>query len=301
MPHWFRLVTRCREEAIRSLTKPRSSEARPQNPFQKGKKSLRASATSEKLTSDLSNLMSTARRTQARHRATDGMSQVPPDIPKSQNQERWTGKSIIGCHRVNNRVPRFLQDATSLKITIRDQETDCSLHPQLGDEGGRTPQENRLKTRLDECPNQHCQVVYLRTRLHLGIIPDEPNSSHSHQRLSEQLNILYGSLLEDEQNEAPVIFCTTKFFFKERAWNMVNACTCSRDQTTPTSTVSSMSACLTCARWTISGGCDQTARLRMDPRSPGTSRNCALTRQLSLWQTRTSSTESVPQPPLGFF
>ena len=104
------------------------------------KKTLRASATTEKLTSDLSNLMSTARRTQARHRATDGMSQVPPDIPKSQNQERWTGKSIIGCHRVNNRVPRFLQDATSLKITIRDQETDCSLHPQLGDEGGRTPQ-----------------------------------------------------------------------------------------------------------------------------------------------------------------
>ena len=73
-----------------------------------------------------------------------------------------------------------------------------------------------MKTRLDECPNQHCQVVYLRTRLHLGIIPDEPNISDSHQRLSEQLNILYGSLLEDEQNEAPVTCCTTKDFFRSR-------------------------------------------------------------------------------------
>ena len=41
---------------------------------------------------------------------------------------------------------------------------------------GREPQENLWKIGFDEGPNQHCNVVYLRTRLHLGIIPNEPQS-----------------------------------------------------------------------------------------------------------------------------
>ena len=39
--------------------------------------------------------------------------------------------------------------------------------------------------RFDKCPGQHCNVVYLRTRLHVGIIANEQIRQDFHERLSE--------------------------------------------------------------------------------------------------------------------
>ena len=144
-----------------------------------------------------------ARRTQARHRATDCISQV--------SRHRETGRIKFNTPRTQSRM-----------IQGRHLETDCSqkkirtkrmcfcgpqAHSEFGDEGGRKLEEKPLKIRDDNIHHQHCNVVSLhRTRLHVGIIPNE-------QRLSEVcflkhagiLNILTVSLLENEQDEEPVV------------------------------------------------------------------------------------------------
>ena len=71
--------------------------------------------------------MSNARRTKARHRVTDCISQFSQGIWMSQNQERWIGRITIGCQRENNRAHRLPQDATSLNIPVpKHRETACS-------------------------------------------------------------------------------------------------------------------------------------------------------------------------------
>ena len=52
-------------------------------------------------------------------------------------------------------------------------------------------QENVRKISFDNLPNQHCNAVYLRMRVHVGIIPNEPNSCDVHHRLSEQFLYKY--------------------------------------------------------------------------------------------------------------
>ena len=67
----------------------------------------------------------------------------------------------------------------------RDKSVVCGRQAcsELGNEGGRTPREKRRK--LDTFPSQRCDLVYFRTRLHVGITPNEQISRDLHHRLSE--------------------------------------------------------------------------------------------------------------------
>ena len=87
--------------------------------------------------------------TQARHRVTDCISQVPQEIQQSRNRERWIGKMISGCQRENNRVHRLPQDARSPTIPMRKhRETDCG--PRLKEDDDMM---NLLSPRVKLIPN----------------------------------------------------------------------------------------------------------------------------------------------------
>ena len=73
-------------------------------------------------------------------------------------------------------------------------------HSELGDEGGRTPQENLRKPISDKFPSQRCNVVYFRTRLVVGIIPQRI-SRNLYQRLSEPILVKHAGYYEHLSDE----------------------------------------------------------------------------------------------------
>ena len=107
LPHWFRLLTRWRREAVMLLTKSRNTHARHQIRLQKAKElSLWPQCDIRKI-KKRRNPKSEVRRIQVRHRVTDCISQVSTNNSK-----------------VTDRRP---QDETSLKIPVhKHRETDCS-------------------------------------------------------------------------------------------------------------------------------------------------------------------------------
>ena len=104
---------------------------------------------------------------------------------------------------------RLPQDATGLKIPVpKHRETDCSPRRKKMMTRFRTLRRGWKKTSrkpsevtFDELHEQRSNEVYLRMRLHAGLIPND------------------GILLENEQSES---FCATEFNFQEKASKMMN-------------------------------------------------------------------------------
>ena len=116
LPLGFRLLSIWRREAVRFLTKPRNTQARPQSQRQKAKEFSRWLQFDIKRAhrrfqfKKRCNPVSKAGRVQARHRATDCMSQASsrnPEVtePEASDLEHWMPKpeqqnasSSLGCN-----------------------------------------------------------------------------------------------------------------------------------------------------------------------------------------------------------
>ena len=130
-------------------------------------------------------------------------------MPKREQQH---ASSSSGRNESHN--PNVQASGDWLQSNEHDDTTNIVSRSQVsskfGDVGGRKPQENFRKIEFDEFPSQHCNVVYLRTGLHVGISPHEQISRDLHQNYSfsntqETLKILTGSTLENEQDGEPVV------------------------------------------------------------------------------------------------
>ena len=125
--------------------------------------------------------MSAFRRTQARHRVSGCTSLVPLENPEVTEPRAWDWKDYPGRQRKNNSVHRLPQDATGLKIPVsKHRETDCSPRRKKMMTRFRTLRRGWKKTSrkpsevtFDELHEQRSNEVYLRMRLHVGIIPNE--------------------------------------------------------------------------------------------------------------------------------
>ena len=72
--------------------------------------------------------MAKDRRTQARHRLTDCMPQVPAGIQGAKKRLRQDEMNIIGCQKESSRVHRLWQDAAGCKIHVfMHLEIGCDL------------------------------------------------------------------------------------------------------------------------------------------------------------------------------
>ena len=117
-PHWFRLLRIWRKEAVILSTTSRKSKGASSKSIPEGRAFALADVRHQRSSPLISgqgsfifqvsrhletcrewfnNPLSAARRIQARHPVTDCISQVPPKIKKTQNQERWIGNVITGC------------------------------------------------------------------------------------------------------------------------------------------------------------------------------------------------------------
>ena len=80
------------------------------------------------------------------------------------------------------RLPALLKEDDDM---INLLPPGVKLIPNLVTRAEENPQENHREIGFDKVFRQHCNVVYLRTRLHAGIIPNEQIRQDLHPRLLE--------------------------------------------------------------------------------------------------------------------
>ena len=167
--------------------------------------------------------MTQARRILARNRVTDCVFQDLPGFQKSPNQKRWTWRYIVGCRKESSRVHRRHLDTTSSIIRM-PKLRECSQKKmrtyvgygrqacfELGDEGGRNPQDHSPRSNFENNfpVNTATWCIFARDCL-------RGCQNYFFSNTQDILDILTGSLLENEQYGEPVIFARRRQIFSRR-------------------------------------------------------------------------------------
>ena len=149
--------------------------------------------------------MSQTGRIQARHRLAYCISQVL-GIQKTHNQQRQIRKVIIGCQKEKEQQSALLSSGPN---DTQQPIAQALGHPLQSMAKGHVDMINLLSPSVKLIPNMvtnlrenvretfgKCNAVYLRTRLHVGIIPDKQIRRDWHQRLPELFLFRYAGHTE---------------------------------------------------------------------------------------------------------
>ena len=99
----------------------------------------------------------------------------------------WMSKNVqqsasYSARRDESQTPSVHTSRDRWQSTLKE-DTDImhllslgvKISPNLATRVAENLKENLRRVRFEELPDQHCNEVYLRARLHVGITADEPN------------------------------------------------------------------------------------------------------------------------------